>query len=202
VGAKSALKKELKKIQRCRFSLKSSTKKKGALSAGERVFVKLAWDNWGLLVERGQQGEHLVIQSTRRAQQEARRGCEECLSSYSRAIWRIQWIIRRTSLGLLLHYLVVHLPKWICPLACHPATGTVHAASRLRPMQTPTTNHYLQQSEKFKFQSQITFSLFFLLNPRLFSFFDTASTWTKVLRLANCIPLSVHQSRALYQVIF
>jgi hypothetical protein len=142
------------------------------------------------------------IKSTRRAQQESRRGCAKCLSISSRPIWLFQCINRRTSLGLLLHHLVVHCAKWNCPLACHPPTGTVHVVSGLCQRQTPRNYKELQQSEMLKFKSQIAFSLFFLPYPRLVSSLSTAFTWLKVLRVGNCIPLSVQKSRALYQVTF
>jgi hypothetical protein len=104
--------------------------------------------DWGLLVARGQQRAHLVIQSIRRAQQESRRGCKKCMSRASRSIWLIQWITRRTSLCLLLLYLEIHCTKWLCPLACHPASDTVHAASGLCPKQTPRNHNQLQQRAK------------------------------------------------------
>ena len=112
----------------------------------------------GLLVVRGQQGAHLVIQSTRRAQQETRRGSDECLSRGCRTIWLNQCINRHTSLCLRLIDTDIHCTKWLCPLACHPASDTVHAASGRCPKQTPTHHDHLQQSEKLKFLSQISFS--------------------------------------------
>jgi len=144
----------------------------------------------------------ILMKSTWRVQQESRRACTKYISSSSRTIGRLEWIKRRKSLGLLLHHLVGHFAKWHCPLVCHPPTGTVHAASGLCPKQTPRKHPYLQQSGKFKFLSQFAVSLLFLLCPRLLSSLSTASNWLAVLRVANCIPLSVHHSRALYQFTF
>jgi len=137
--------------------------------------------------------------STRRAQQEFRRGSEQRVGRSSRTIWLFQCINHRTSLCLRLPHLVVHCTKWNCPPACHPPTDTVQAVSKLRPKQTPRIADYLQPEQNVEILISIRCLTIFLLCPRILSSLSTASTWTKVLRVANCSPLSVHQSRALCQ---
>ena len=79
--------------------------------------------------------------------------------------------------------------QWYCP-----AVRPMSDADVQTPLETATN------PKGGKFQSQLKLIFLIFLHPRLFSSCVTASVRVTFFRLANCIPLSSHQSRALYQV--
>lgn len=90
--------------------------------------------------------------------------------------------------------------KWMRPPMSRPPIGTVLVSGRCRKQ---TTRNYLKLQKKVdNFNFKYLQLLLIILNPRSLSFFATASTCLKVFRLADCIPLFLHQSRALYQFCF